>query len=86
MVTFAILCQGCLNRAEIRARTWLNNADAMAELCKNTPALGDYGFYRRLNDGTIEFVAFCDPKAQHMIGVIDQDFNNILDQLLPGQK
>ena len=70
----------------MRAATWLNNTEALTELCFKVPELKDYGFYRKLNDGKIEFISFCDPNAAHMISIIDKDFEDILNKLLPKEK
>jgi hypothetical protein len=68
------------------AYTWLNNSDALADLCHRVPELNDYGFYRRLNDGRFEFVSFCNPLAAHFIGIRDEDLKKILDALLPKKR
>lgn len=73
----------CITRQEIRANVWLTNAPVPPEICRKAPELKDYGFYRRLNDGTFEFVSFCTPSARRMISIVDTDFQRILDALLP---
>jgi len=47
------------------------------------PSLWDYGFYRRLNTGQLEFISFCDPRAADWIAVHKADLKKILDELLP---
>lgn len=84
--------QGCITRAEIKATIWDNNG-LSPELCETVKPpelrsdlakqLWQYGFYRRLDRGKFEFMAFCDPKAVHWLAVYDQDFNEILDKTLP---
>ena len=81
-----ILClvlNSCITRGEVEAYTWLNNTEALAELCQKTPELKDYGFYRKLNDGKLEFISFCNPLAKRMISIIDSDLQKILDENLP---
>lgn len=86
-----ILCQACINRQEIQASVWLNNAPLPAEMCGPKPTqpdphhvtLWDYGFYRRLNSGKFEFISFCDQDAAKWVAVYQDDFNKILDGLLP---
>lgn len=73
----------CLTRKQVNAAAWLNNTDALLDLCIKVPELKDYGFYRRLDDGKIQFLSFCDPNAVRMIAFKDEDLNKILDALLP---
>jgi hypothetical protein len=56
------------------------------ELCARIPELNDYGFYRKLNDGKLEFISICSPEITHWLSVLDKDFNAILDQTIPGRK
>lgn len=85
----AILClvclgAGCPSRPEIEAYVWLNNG-LPPELCAKHPELRDYGFYRRLNDGKVEFIAFCDPLSVHWLAVYDRDYQRLLDKYLPAR-
>lgn len=81
-VLMALLVSGCVTRGELKASLWLNNG-MDPELCRTVPALSDYGFYRRLNDGRLEFISYCKPEAMKMSAVTDEDLNKILDSLLP---
>jgi hypothetical protein len=75
----------CITRQEVRAYTWLNNG-LPADLCEREPRLQDHGFYRRLNDGRLEFISFCQPNAKDWIGIHRQDFEDVLDKLLPEKR
>jgi hypothetical protein len=77
---------GCLSREQVDAKVWLNNAPLPAELCAKLPELKEYGFYRKLNDGTIEFMSFCDPRAADWLSMYKTDYGKIMDQLLPKPK
>lgn len=91
-VSFAILClvstSGCLTRAKVQALVWLNNSGSpeFLALCEQTPALKDFGFYRKLDNGQLDFISFCKPAAQQMLTMTEQDFNNLMDQYLPKPK
>lgn len=79
----AILLSGCgANKAAIKAAIWLNNGIS-EDICEKTPPLWDYGFYRRLNSGQLEFLPFCDPQSAHWLAIYDQDLEKILDETLP---
>lgn len=92
----ATLCLTCLagckpTREEIDATIWLNNSPLPEALCGDelsTPRseLWNYGFYRRLNDGRLEFISFCDPQAAKWLGIIDTDFKNLLDKYVPEKR
>lgn len=88
----AMIFQGCLTRQQVRAYTWLNNSPLPADLCEKNPELQNYGFYRRLKDGKLEFVSFCQPCeppkacAADFISIYKVDFENVLDKLLPRKK
>jgi len=81
-----VFLQGCVTRKEVNAAAWLNNTHAMGEVCTRVPELKDYGFYRRLDDGKIQFLSFCNENARRMTAFKDEDLKNILDALLPGGK
>lgn len=77
------------------ADMWLTNANALPDLCLRVPELWNYGFYRRLNDKSCpgdvkppcyEFISFCDPRAEHMLGIRDDDLKKILDAFLPKKR
>lgn len=79
---------GCkATRAKIDAAIWLNNAPIPPEVCASEPALYQYGFYRRLNNGKFEFISFCSPEANKWLAMYDQDFNKLMDEAgLPSKK
>ncbi len=85
-IFLAISLTGCLSRKEIQASIWLNNAPIPVELCEEKPELKQYGFYRRLNDGKLEFISFCDPSAHKWLAMYETDFNRILDELIPRRR
>ena len=74
-----IVLSGCLTRAKIDAAIWLNNG-LPADLCEKEPELKDYGFYRKLDSGQLEFVAFCDPRAREWLSMHKDDFNKLMDE------
>ena len=45
-----------------------------------------YGFYRRLNDGKIEFLSYCTEAGGKMVSMDVEKFNQFLDELLPKKK
>lgn len=55
----------------------------MANKCQADPELIMYGFYRRLSDGKLEFISFCQPEAGAMISVTKDDFDKIMNGLAP---
>lgn len=67
---------------------WENNAPLPPELCGPKDAtpqnpLWQYGFYRILNDGKIEFISFCDAKSREWLAIYYQDLENLLDAYVP---
>lgn len=82
LLSLAML-QGCLTRKQIEAASWLNNFKAVQELCVKYPELRDYGFYRKLNDGNLQFLSMCEENAQRMVSFLDTDLKKILDGTLP---
>lgn len=76
---------GCVTRPEIKAAFWMNNG-LPADLCASELRLKDYGFYRKLNTGKLEFMPFCNPDVKHFVAIIDSDLEKILDKLLPENK
>lgn len=83
LILVGLVVSGCISRSEIQATVWLNNAPIPPALCDQSPELKNYGFYRRLNTGKIEFVSFCSPLANRWISAFDDDFNRILDDTIP---
>ncbi len=72
-------------RKEVNAKIWLNNSGgpAYAKLCLDKPELKDHGFYRKLNNGKLEFVSFCSPTAAKFLAVTEKDFNEMMDKYIP---
>lgn len=80
-----LLATGCVTRGEIEAAVWLNNG-VPQDVCDREPVLKDHGFYRRLNDGKLEFISFCDPTATDWLSMHKTDYARILDATLPKKK
>jgi hypothetical protein len=78
----------CVTRKEVDAASWLNNfgVEEFVALCNEHPELKDFGFFRKLDDGTFQFLSACDPNAKRMISFKDEDLKKILDALLPQKK
>lgn len=62
-------------------------------MCDANPELAKYGFYRKLNNGQLEFMSICKKCTDgmkdcstHWLSVFETDFNNLLDEALPKQK
>ena len=70
-------------RAEVNARIWLNNAPIPIEICLREPELERYGFYRKLNDGSFEFISFCSTEASHWVAMFEDDFKDLMDKYVP---
>jgi len=81
-----LAASGCVTRKEVDAASWLNNGPIPAEICDREPVLKDYGFFRRLDDGTFQFLSFCNESSPRMIAFKDEDLKKILDALLPEKK
>lgn len=79
------LLSGCMTRSEVKAHIWLNNG-MDPELCAREPVLWNYGFYRKLNNGKLEFISFCDPRSRDWQAIHNRDLEEILDKLLPRKK
>lgn len=80
-----ILCLAAscnVTREEIEATVWLNNFPP-ASLCLTNPELSQYGFYRRLNNGKLEFMSMCKKEARDFFAIPKADFNRLLDRALP---
>lgn len=80
-----LLLAGCVTRSEIKAALWLNNG-MDAGLCAREPALRNYGFYRRLNDGKLEFISYCNPVAREFFAIHKKDLEELLNATLPEQE
>lgn len=72
-------CQN-LSRKKIEAAVWATNAPFPAELCAREPEVSQYGFFRRLNDGRLEFVSFCSPEASLYVTMYSDDFERIMNE------
>ena len=86
---FLMSCKTAI-REEIDATIWLNNSPLPATICEREPELKNYGFYRRLNSGQLEFMSFCRPCtegvkdcAKFWLGIRDDDFNRLMDKYVP---
>lgn len=75
-----LLLSSCITRKKISAYIWLNNSPVPQELCLREPALNDYGLYRKLNDGRLEFVSFCDVKARQFLSMHKDDFERLINK------
>jgi len=71
-----------VTREQVDAAVWLNNG-LPSDLCDKEPRLKDYGFYRKLDAGGYEFKPFCDADAKDWVSVQRDQYNNVMDQLLP---
>jgi hypothetical protein len=69
-----------VTRKKIEAAVWATNAPIPAEICEREPAVKDYGFFRRLNDGRLEFISFCKPEASLYVTMYSDDFERIMNE------
>jgi hypothetical protein len=76
-----ILSQACVSRKQINAAIWKVNTPIPSELCARESSLKDYGFYRKLNDGRLEFVSFCKEESRHFLSITEKDFENIMNEV-----
>lgn len=74
------LCASCVTAKRVKAHLWLNNSAIPSEICAREPSLYDYGFYRRLNGGKLEFVSFCEKKANEFLAMHKSDFNKLMNE------
>jgi hypothetical protein len=51
------------------------------EICDRNIELWSYGFYRKLNNGKIEFVSFCKKEAREWLAMNKEDFNKFMDRI-----
>jgi hypothetical protein len=90
-----ILLTSCLSRKEVIAYVW--ESDRLPnDVCIKNPVLQTRGFYRKLNDdackksgqppGCEEFISYCTPQSAKMQSMTSEDFNLVLDKLLPEEK
>jgi hypothetical protein len=73
----------CVTKKQIQAATWLNNFHAIPhEFCGDTNNRGplwNYGFFRRLNDGRLQFISICTEQAGRMFTTTEEDYRKLLD-------
>ncbi len=86
IILISLFTFGCITRDEVNATIWLNNFKAIQENCLKFPELYDFGFYRKLNSGKIEFISICSETAKDMLSIYKVDYNNLLDKALPKKK
>lgn len=85
----------CLSRKEVQAELW-EQSGIPVELCDKMPELNQYGIYRKLDSGKVEFLSYCKtvqdengkmiPAVQNYLSVSTKKFNEFLNQLLPEVK
>jgi hypothetical protein len=80
LLIILLIGPGCITRGQINASVWLNNTPIPKDLCDREPSLKDYGFFRRLDSGQIEFVSFCSPQAVQWLAMFKDDFNRLMDE------
>lgn len=86
LASFAILflTLGCRpSREEIEITLWRNNLPLPVEYCVAGSPLLDYGYYRRLNSGKLEFISFCNPAILEFLSIQKNDLQNLLDKYVP---
>ena len=80
LVTFVILCQACISKPKIKAKLWINNFPVPSEVCQREPSLLDYGFYRKLSDGRLEFLSVCDKRIKDFFEMHKDDLARLLNE------
>ena len=78
-----LLClsfQGCQTptRSQVDALTWLNNFPIPPDATDHCR----YGFYRRLDDGNLEFFSICNQSMPKMISMKDAEYKELLNQYI----
>lgn len=68
-----------MTRKKVNAYLWLNNSPIPQEICDREPDLNDYGFYRKLSNGKLEFVGFCEPLAKEFFAMYKTDLERLLN-------
>jgi hypothetical protein len=86
LALLGILCQGCVSKKRIRAHIWLNNSPIPQEICDREPTLKDYGVYRRLTNGKLEFVSFCEGLASEFLSMHKSDFEKLMNEASDSEK
>ncbi len=78
----AVASMGCISREQVEMSLFLNNG-MDADLCAEPASpVWNHGFYRKLNDGTLEFISFCDPRAKDWVAIHKDDLKKLLDKLI----
>jgi len=79
-VLLCLAFQGCQTptRSEVNALVWLNNFPVPQDAVNHC----EYGFYRRLNDGNLEFFSICNPNMPKMVSMKDSEYQALLDQYI----
>jgi hypothetical protein len=78
-----LLLVSCVTREQVNAVVWKNNFPLPKELCDQIPELNQRGFYRKLNDRTMEGISICKKEARNMVTATEVDFNELMDRALP---
>lgn len=76
----AFLVSGCVSRKKIEAAVWATNAPIPQEICLREPEVAQYGFYRRLNNGQLEFVSWCSEQAAYYVTMYSDDFERVMNE------
>lgn len=74
----------CVTKKQIQAAIWLNNGPLPPQICESNVELKQYGFYRKLDDGRLEFIPYCSEISSRMISMTEEDMNKFLDELPEG--
>lgn len=79
-----LVCQACQTptRSQVNALVWLDNFPLPPELCARHPDIQAYGFYRRLDDGNLEFFSICNQSVPKMVSMKDAEYQALLDQYI----
>jgi hypothetical protein len=77
----------CVTRGEVDATIWMHNGlpEEMCVQASENQAQGigwDYGFYRKLKDGKLEFISFCDPTSKQWLAMHKDDYEKWMSLLV----
>lgn len=62
-----LLCTGCITLTpKFKGDVWLHDS-IPPELCMRYPDIQDFGIYRKLNDGSMEFIPYCDDEIKNYL-------------------
>jgi len=67
-------------KSEVDALIWNTNFPIPQELCLN--GVRQYGFYRRLDDGRLEFWSGCNVEMPPMVCMKAEEYKALLDQYI----